>query len=284
MKIYDYLIIGAGLTGLTLAQKLRSCSDSVVVLEKSRGVGGRVATRRIDDQGFDHGAQFLDDIIPGFERELIPSPRGFYLEGGMNKLMKELSRELDIRKEQRVAGLEKKDGHWSIVCESGDTYWAHQVILTAPIPQALELLKSNELIQSPHPLFEIQYTKSLMMLAVVEELPIGTYSQVWQGHSISFMDERSLHSHGVIFKLSDDFSSDYFDLSDEEIAEKILTLWKLSPLGDLKIEKYEIKKWRYSRAVNQYNQDYIEIIPGLYLAGDGFSSPLKSAQELAASL
>ncbi|MCT7962166.1 FAD-dependent oxidoreductase [Laspinema sp. D1] len=57
---FDIAVIGAGIAGLTAAQSLRSLGQTVVVLEKSRGVGGRVATRRLYDTQADFGAPFLD--------------------------------------------------------------------------------------------------------------------------------------------------------------------------------------------------------------------------------
>ncbi|MGL5196126.1 MAG: FAD-dependent oxidoreductase, partial [Chroococcales cyanobacterium] len=57
---FDMAVIGAGIAGLTAAQSLRSLGQTVVVLEKSRGVGGRVATRRLYDTQADFGAPFLD--------------------------------------------------------------------------------------------------------------------------------------------------------------------------------------------------------------------------------
>ncbi|MCT7985572.1 FAD-dependent oxidoreductase [Laspinema sp. A4] len=57
---FDIAVIGAGIAGLTSAQSLRSLGQTVVVLEKSRGVGGRVATRRLYDTQADFGAPFLD--------------------------------------------------------------------------------------------------------------------------------------------------------------------------------------------------------------------------------
>ncbi len=51
-------IIGAGISGLTLAQELSSNFD-VCVFEKSRGVGGRMATRYAGEYFFDHGAPFF---------------------------------------------------------------------------------------------------------------------------------------------------------------------------------------------------------------------------------
>ena len=46
------------MAGLTAAHRLQEQCD-VIVLDKGRGVGGRLATRRIGDATIDHGAQFI---------------------------------------------------------------------------------------------------------------------------------------------------------------------------------------------------------------------------------
>ena len=51
-------VIGAGLSGTTIASKLNE-KFNVKVFEKSRGVGGRMSTRRETPFMFDHGAQFF---------------------------------------------------------------------------------------------------------------------------------------------------------------------------------------------------------------------------------
>ena len=51
------VIIGAGMAGLACARHLADAGLAVVLLDKGRGVGGRVATRRVGDMQFDHGAQ-----------------------------------------------------------------------------------------------------------------------------------------------------------------------------------------------------------------------------------
>ena len=51
-------VIGAGLAGLTVAKQL-SQSYQVLVFDKSRGVSGRMATRRAGQFQFDHGAQYF---------------------------------------------------------------------------------------------------------------------------------------------------------------------------------------------------------------------------------
>ncbi|MBS3847733.1 NAD(P)-binding protein [Devosia sp. BSSL-BM10] len=64
-------IIGAGIGGLTLGQALASQHD-VVVFEKGRGVGGRMATRYADGFAFDHGAQYFTVRDPRFAALVQP--------------------------------------------------------------------------------------------------------------------------------------------------------------------------------------------------------------------
>jgi renalase len=52
-------IIGAGMAGITAARTLMQAGHRVTVLEKSKGVGGRMSTRRTEFGNFDHGAQYF---------------------------------------------------------------------------------------------------------------------------------------------------------------------------------------------------------------------------------
>ncbi|MFM7982260.1 MAG: NAD(P)-binding protein, partial [Candidatus Fonsibacter sp.] len=50
-------IIGAGFSAATLSYFLK---EDLIFYEKSRGVGGRCSTRRVDNIGlFDHGLQYI---------------------------------------------------------------------------------------------------------------------------------------------------------------------------------------------------------------------------------
>ena len=51
-------VIGAGITGITLANLLQK-KFNLTIFEKSRGVGGRMATRRAEPYQFNHGAQYF---------------------------------------------------------------------------------------------------------------------------------------------------------------------------------------------------------------------------------
>lgn len=55
----DILIIGAGISGLVCATELQRAGLNVCLVDKGRGVGGRMATRRMGGGRLDHGAQFF---------------------------------------------------------------------------------------------------------------------------------------------------------------------------------------------------------------------------------
>lgn len=62
----DVAIIGAGIAGLTAAYELTRQGIDCEVFEKSRALGGRMATRRHEDVTFDHGAQYFTVKTPEF--------------------------------------------------------------------------------------------------------------------------------------------------------------------------------------------------------------------------
>jgi renalase len=75
MTAADVLVIGAGVAGLACARRLHDAGRSVLILERSRGVGGRCATRRIlDGLAVDHGVAFLHGSDEDFLDALAEVP------------------------------------------------------------------------------------------------------------------------------------------------------------------------------------------------------------------
>ena len=115
-------VIGAGMAGLACAQELARADANVTVFERSRGLGGRLATRRQGDLAFDHGAQFITARSRPFVRyaELACAPVRWRLAAaaswkttapwdapiedwwigtpGMSALVRPLARNIDIRR------------------------------------------------------------------------------------------------------------------------------------------------------------------------------------------
>ena len=161
-------IIGAGIAGITLARQLQG-SAKVSVFEKSRGFGGRMATRRIDAYQFDHGAQFFTARSKQFQSlindcmaenqiqawlprilTLDPEKKPFKREWfephyvatpGMNSLCAALALELNVTLDTQVAGIEALAQGWLLKDSAGQELGHFDwVISTSPAPQTDELL------------------------------------------------------------------------------------------------------------------------------------------------
>lgn len=65
--IVDVLIIGACVSGLIAAREIQSAGRTVWLLDKGRGLDGRLASRRIGAATSDHGAQFITARDARFE-------------------------------------------------------------------------------------------------------------------------------------------------------------------------------------------------------------------------
>lgn len=162
-------IVGAGIAGLTVAGVLAPRAQ-ITVFEKSRGVGGRMATRRAGPWQFDHGTQFFTARSSSFRSFLDPhiasgvvgqwSGRVVYLESGkpprkrlwfephyvacpsMSALCKVASNGIAVHTGVEVAPLSARTaGAWALEDATGAPLGSFDaVICTAPAPQTVRLL------------------------------------------------------------------------------------------------------------------------------------------------
>ncbi len=169
----DVAILGAGITGLTIAQSLKKAGYSVTVLEKSRGVGGRCATRRVAGERVDHGVRYLeptteavqslitqlkvntdlklwlDTVYEMRSNQLLPQtpsmPR-YVTSNGMNAVGKFLAEGLEIQFSRRVTHLTvTPEKRWQLTLDVPNDrpqfLQAKSVVIAIPAPQALMLLE-----------------------------------------------------------------------------------------------------------------------------------------------
>lgn len=173
-------VVGAGVAGLTAARELTHAGHQVTVFEKSRGLGGRVTTRRLPD-GFavDHGAQLLKAPSPALAA-LVAEVAGVHTieapiwtfdaagtlqpgdprldagakltwPGGIAALARHLGQGLDVRRETAVVALVASP---SAAAPLGARYALHDqtgtalgdadaVLLTPPAPQSAAILAAS---------------------------------------------------------------------------------------------------------------------------------------------
>ena len=64
-------VIGAGIAGCTAARELLKLNYNVLLVEKSSSIGGRLATRRLNEFKADTGAQFITARSNAFKEQFI---------------------------------------------------------------------------------------------------------------------------------------------------------------------------------------------------------------------
>ncbi len=178
----EILIVGAGLCGLHAATQLQAAGRSVLVLEKSRGLGGRAATRRWNNRPVDHGAQFFTAKNPEFVAQVArwlesgvchewtrglhrfsagqlheptdhSHPR-YACRAGMAALGRALGGPLGeiVQRESKVSRLAVVDGQWQATLEDGRLVRSRSVLLTPPPAQSragrLTLVRTDDIHSS----------------------------------------------------------------------------------------------------------------------------------------
>jgi renalase len=101
-----FAVIGAGMAGVACARTLVQAGHRVTLFEKSRGAGGRMATRSTEFGSFDHGAQYFTVRDPRFELALKTVP-GLCRPWSANAV-----RVLDPLGRVVAAALPAREQHW----------------------------------------------------------------------------------------------------------------------------------------------------------------------------
>ena len=159
-------IVGAGIAGLACARVMRDAGHVVRVFEKSRGVGGRMATRRTDHGTFDHGAQYFTARDPLFRqmvdgwltagivapyagrivslRSAVATPLlhkelRYVATPGMTAPCRALAEGVDVLFECTVTAVTPGDEGWRVSWNEGGESGFDAIVLAVPAVQALPL-------------------------------------------------------------------------------------------------------------------------------------------------
>lgn len=269
MKSKRAAVVGAGMAGISAANALVRSGWEVVVFEKSRGWGGRCATKRIDGCIVDHGAQYFTLRHPDFEaavregcgetlraidspildasgRQLQEGPAYHHAEGN-SRLARALGAGLDVRTGMELQAVRE--------CRIGGEVF-DLVVSTAPWPQTCRLAGLPE---ATNP-----YAPCLAVILIYETTWPG-----WTRERYAVRDESSSdaawsacenHKPGripdgltaMVVHGSEEFSRAHLENDPVEwsgiLRRRAEEVWKIPPETFRKLHPH---RWRYARVVGK---------------------------------
>jgi predicted NAD/FAD-dependent oxidoreductase len=297
----DVLIVGAGMTGLAAAAALQSTGHSILLIDKGRAVGGRLASRRIGLATFDHGAQFITARDPRFvalveqwcDEGVVEQWYRYPASGSedhlrwrgkptMQAVARHLARQFHVFLEKQMVSLRHHPDGWEAALASGETVLARAALLTAPVPQSLALLESGgiELPRATQTHLEsVEYERCLVVMAVLDgpaRIPSPGGLMLTDG-PIAWIADNQMKgisaTSAVTLHATAAFSLENWDRDREDSARELLGAAKIWLGSDVK--EFQVHGWRFSKPlrVEEHPCCILSSSPPLVLAGDAFAGP-----------
>lgn len=267
------------MAGITLARRLTERAD-VVVLEKSHGLGGRMAERRREGFAFDHGAQYFtarNDRFRAVVDEAInagavaswpetiarlpaaaPDPRPPELRfvgcPGMPGFVTHLAKGLTIRREAEVQSLQRAGQQWRLISPAGEDLGSFDLVIsTAPAPQTARLMPSEFSGHARLGAVRLSGCFTLMLglrqLAGLE-LPFDLMRFEHPLLSLLSMSSRKPQRDvalSLVVHSRNDWADAHLEEDREQVKSKMLAaLRTLLPLPDEAIAWSDLHRWRYA--------------------------------------
>ena len=307
----DVLVIGAGIAGLTAARELRAAGKNVIVLEKSRGFGGRAATRRWDGMPVDHGAQFFTARSLGFRAQVDdwlrrgvcfdwcrglhrasedgPQPPDgdnfprYACHEGMAALGRDLAgpEPSFVLRDTKVTKVDRHDSAWEVRTEDGRVFHSPALVMTPPPPQSAVLLASaspeataflQSLPMAPCLAVAARYEQTEFAWRGIQAPMDPTVS--WIGNDTSKRSDLHPDATVVVVHASPGFSAAYYNADENVIVRQLLERAGHLAQADLSTPRsWFLQRWRYALGP-QTDGEPAHLIAGsppLVLAGDAIA-------------
>lgn len=324
MNISSVAVIGAGISGTIAAQTLRQKVASVTLFDKSRGLGGRTATRRADPGlSFDHGAQYFTARDKQFQRHVedwlaqgivaewsgtiveidtpavrtkIDQPQRFVGIPGMTAIARHLAADLPLQLETKITRAAYDGGSWMLADESHRVYGPFDgLIVSLPAPQSAELLNDHSLAAE---IKTVPMTPCWTVLAAFETaVPVS-----WQGAFIhhsplgwvahnSSKPSRDASRHCWVLQATADWSTANRDAPRSEIPAMLLADFSRVLGTPLPATHYlEAHRWMYSATSVELDKLVLQapqerlVVCGDWLAGGRVEGAFRSGLAAASGL
>jgi renalase len=303
----ECVVVGAGISGLLAARELQVAGWRVVVFERARRVGGRMATRRLGSGTFDLGAQFFtvrSERFAGLVDEWLEAgiarewTRGFAdAEGrhnedgypryrgseGMTSIPEYLAQGLDVHTCETVVEVNANNQLWEICTESGHQETGTALLLTAPVPQSVALAGSGDFelpVEARRRLDRISYDPCLALTVLVNGqtgVPEPGGVQI-KGEPLDWIGDNRRKGISAVPAITvhagPGWSREHFDAGEAKITDSLLRFAGNQLGSDLvpMVVETSLTRWRYSWVTRSHPEPYLlaSETPPLLFAGDAF--------------
>jgi len=291
------LVIGAGMAGIACARALAEAGHAVRVLDKGRGPGGRMATRRVETRAgtarFDHGAQYVTarercfaallDATDGAAVWDDGAARPHYVGvPGMSGLPRALAAGLEVASGVAVSAVRSSGAGWQVA--AGDAvHTARRVVLTVPAPQVADLIGSD------HPLVPaLGAVRMAPCLTLMAAFPTGSPAAFvsrrpggpldWVARDSS-KPGRPGSSVAWVAQAAPGWSAAHLEEDRASIARRMLPLLCEIIGADPASALYsDAHRWRYARVTAPLGRPFLRDAAGtLHLGGDWCLGPRAEA-------
>lgn len=260
-----------------------------------------MASRRIGEAVFDHGAQFITarsarfssnmeewqgqgivrEWCQGFSAAADGHPR-WRGNPNMTALPRHLAQGIEVVLDTRVASVSLEGTHWSTALENGSSITSAAVVLTAPIPQSLALLDAGrfEVPVDPRTRLEaIRYERCLAVLAVLDE-PSGMPppgGKDFEEGPVAWLADNQLKGISpvpcVTLHASHAFSLANWDVDRRDVGRILLDV--AAPWIHSGVKEFQTHGWLFSKPLRVHEQAYAVLHPRplMVIAGDAFAGP-----------
>jgi len=283
----DIAILGAGISGLVCARAISAKGHRVVVLEKSRSLGGRCSSRKFGEHVVDTGVQYFtlrDPVVRGEMEKLageqlrkIEAPilvggdiyrkgeERFYLAKGNNRIGALLADGVEVRKEIEVKELLAVGKKWRV---EGELY--DGVVSSAPWPQSASLfgMRDGEVAFEPNLTACVEYLIPWDGLKYATLDSTGEEPLAWVGCENAKEGRIQSGKSVYVIQASTGYSQKFLEKDPPEwlrdLSERLEQSWGLSP--DKRGATFG-HRWRYARR-GRGTEPPSTLADGLYLCGD----------------
>lgn len=284
-------VIGAGISGLACARILRDRGYQITVFDKSRGVGGRMSTRRAGNSlQFDHGAQYFtvrdprfndhvrswlrDGVVARWPGRIVTLEAGavkeekadterFVATPRMSAICKSLAIGINLRLETEVAPPRRIGNQWQLAGGGEDLGRFDTVIVSAPPAQASRLLVAAPELAGQAESTEMQGCWALM-LALSQPSELEFSGAFVHGSPISWIARdsdkpgRASMAETWVVHASGDWTAQHLELASEQVAPLLIdAFWQATGLPPQSLQFSSVHRWRYALPPKPLDVSYL---------------------------